>query len=267
MRGITVASLCAALALLNLAEPVRSASFWPESGRPVARTAIKRFSVVRLAGFRGRYIQIDDQLFPEQATLLSGFSGAKWPGGKLIYQFDSSVDTAKQLVFITSCNLWKAVAHVECVARTTETSYVQVMTSNENSSTIGKQPGVGTIKIMNWDSPLTVAHEIGHSFGLAHEQCRSDRDTYVQILTANIVAGKSSNFDIANTDDEGTSYDFDSVMHYWGTAFGRKDPMTAATMTTILVKPPNQAKQSTIGRWTRLSAGDAAGMAARYGAP
>lgn len=266
MNGFGLA-VCATGALFIQNAQVRAATFWPETAQPVARVGLKGLKILKLPGSRERYIQIGDQLFAERTALLSGFSGTKWPGGKLVYKFDSGVDNAKQLVFLTSCNLWGAVASVSCVARTNETDYVVVRSGSENSATIGKPTGVGRITIFNWNSSLIIAHEIGHSLGLAHEHCRSDRDTYVKILLENVIAGKEDNFDLASTDNVGTSYDFDSVMHYGGTSFGTKDPVTSKAMMTIEVLPPNQAKQSTIGQRTRLSATDAAGMAARYGRP
>lgn len=69
----------------------------------------------------------------------------------------------------------------------------------------------------------TVLHEIGHTIGLYHEQSRPDRDNYVRILWDNIKGGMGYNFNkqrASNIDSLGTGYDYKSMMHYWGTAFG-----------------------------------------------
>jgi hypothetical protein len=41
----------------------------------------------------------------------------------------------------------------------------------------------------------TILHEMGHTIGLWHEQSRSDRDTYVDVMYNNIIKGSRSNFD------------------------------------------------------------------------
>ena len=59
-------------------------------------------------------------------------------------------------------------------------------------------------------------HEFIHAIGFLHEQARTDRDDYVEILYENVKSGKSRQFDIAkiDTDTFGTPYDGFSVMHY-----------------------------------------------------
>nr|XP_046251843.1 high choriolytic enzyme 1-like isoform X2 [Scatophagus argus] len=67
----------------------------------------------------------------------------------------------------------------------------------------------------------TVQHEVLHALGFHHEQVRSDRDTYVSILTKNIRSGTESNFAKVETNNLNTPYDFDSVMHYSKYAFSK----------------------------------------------
>jgi hypothetical protein len=253
---------------LLAAAPAQAANFWPRSAHPLTTMALKRYPTVSIRGIPGSFIQVGDQLFPRGRTLFSGFSGAPWPGGKLIYRFDSSVTAAEQKIFTDSCALWAAAAKVSCVARSSEPVYVVVRSGAGNNSSVGMpSSGLGSITIKDWNNSYIVAHEIGHSLGLDHEQNRSDRDTYVKILIGNVQAGKEHDFDKdPSSENMGTKYDFDSVMHYKGNAFGKKDANGNVLM-TIQVLPPNQPMQGSIGQRTHLSSTDKAGMAARYGAP
>ncbi|KAI6236084.1 Metalloendopeptidase [Aphelenchoides besseyi] len=63
-----------------------------------------------------------------------------------------------------------------------------------------------------------------HCVGLFHEQSRSDRDSYVNILYNNIQPGMQSQFEKyspVTIQNLGTSYDYSSIMHYGPTAFSR----------------------------------------------
>ncbi|XP_039879000.1 low choriolytic enzyme-like [Simochromis diagramma] len=67
-----------------------------------------------------------------------------------------------------------------------------------------------------------------------HEQVRSDRDLHVRILTANIIPGQEHNFVKVQTNNLGTPYDFNSVMHY-----GRFDFSKNGQPTIVARSNPN----------------------------
>ena len=52
-----------------------------------------------------------------------------------------------------------------------------------------------------------------HAIGQMHEQQRTDRDNYIEILYNNIPNYARNNFDISNTYDR-THYDVESIMQY-----------------------------------------------------
>ncbi|XP_010736121.2 low choriolytic enzyme [Larimichthys crocea] len=72
----------------------------------------------------------------------------------------------------------------------------------------------------------TVQHEVLHALGFHHEHVRSDRDSYVRILTDNIQSGREHNFRKVATNNLGTPYDFKSVMHYSQYAFSKNGKPT-----------------------------------------
>ena len=74
---------------------------------------------------------------------------------------------------------------------------------------------------------MTIAHEVGHALGLWHEQSRSDRDNYVQILWDNIDPEHIFNFNQHLRDGEDFGeYDYNSVMHYSAYAFSKNGEKT-----------------------------------------
>ena len=62
--------------------------------------------------------------------------------------------------------------------------------------------------------PSIVLHELGHAIGFNHEQCRSDRDSYITIMKENINSDALYNFDLKDTDNRNIAYDYSSIMHY-----------------------------------------------------
>ncbi|XP_059191646.1 hatching enzyme 1.2-like [Centropristis striata] len=72
----------------------------------------------------------------------------------------------------------------------------------------------------------TVQHEVLHALGFHHEQKRSDRDQYIRIVLENVTPGMEHNFDKVNTLNQGTTYDYGSVMHYHEYAFSKNNQPT-----------------------------------------
>ena len=61
----------------------------------------------------------------------------------------------------------------------------------------------------------TPIHEILHALGMVHEQCRPDRDDYVEIIFANIRTDALGNFETNRESyTNNVWYDYGSVMHY-----------------------------------------------------
>ncbi|GCC35821.1 hypothetical protein chiPu_0014309 [Chiloscyllium punctatum] len=66
-----------------------------------------------------------------------------------------------------------------------------------------------------------ISHEFLHAIGFQHEQSRSDRDLYIQIIWENISDDLKYNFNKLDTNNLGTKYDYGSVMQYGRTAFSK----------------------------------------------
>lgn len=87
------------------------------------------------------------------------------------------------------------------------------------SSNIGMQNGENTIVLCNNNFYMgTAMHEVLHILGYYHEQCRSDRDEYVNIIWDNIPTNQLKNqYQKYNLREEGYdigNFDFNSIMMY-----------------------------------------------------
>ncbi len=207
-------------------------------------------------------IAIGDIRYPVESDgpQKSGWTGTKWTNETVYYQFNANVNATNKARFVAATAEWSAVADLTFLEGTGSGNYIHVQDDSVNSSSVGMIGGQQTLKMVSWSSKFIICHELAHALGQKHEQSRSDRDTFVTINTANIEAGKSHNFNIFSTTNYG-AYDFTSVMHYRGTAFGINGAITIQT------KPGYTQFQSSMGQRTYLSALDQSGMASRYGAP
>jgi len=73
----------------------------------------------------------------------------------------------------------------------------------------------------------TALHELGHTIGLNHEQCRNDRDKRIQVLFDNVEPRYKYAFNIeSGQSDFGIPYDYCSIMQYGPTAFSKNREFT-----------------------------------------
>lgn len=193
-----------------------------------------------------------------QSTIINSIS-ARWPNGTIPYAIDPTLPDQSRITGAISH--WNSVLSgtVRLVARTGEANYVQFTNTSDAgrcSSYVGLQnAGPQSIWIGSYCSTGNVIHEIGHAFGLWHEQTRNDRDSHVKIHWENIQSSMSYNFQTTGTSgvDSG-AYDFNSIMHYPAYAFSSNGGVTIETIPAGI----------SIGQRSVLSSGDIAGIRALY---
>lgn len=188
-----------------------------------------------------------------------------WPGGRIPFAIANGF-TAQMLNNIqTAIQNWNNNTPLQLVQAAPGDADVVTFTPVASGcrSPVGRQGGAQAIRLANC-SAGSVMHEIGHAFGLWHEQSRHDRDAFVEILWDNIQSGEDDNFEKYD-DGEGRdwgSYDYGSIMHYRSTAFGitQSDGTTATTIEAKRPLPPGVQ----MGQRTGLSRLDVVGSTARY---
>jgi astacin len=150
---------------------------------------------------------------------------------------------------------WQAKTPFKFVQRTTEPDYLSFKRLSGCWSYVGRRGGMQEVSLGTGCGLGAAIHEIGHALGLWHEQSRSDRDTFIEIVWGNIAPQHRHNFDkhvLDGTDLGG--YDYGSIMHYPPKAFSMNG------LPTIKVRESGEP----IGQRDGLSAGDLAAIKMMY---
>ncbi len=265
-------------------EPVKQISKAPLSPEVAARPPIEINDESSMNIPEGFMLVEGDMIVPENYYEQVGQRGVYktnfWPGGVVPYEFDGNTDQAMRDAMREAMDDWEAEANVQFVERNGESDYVHIQDDDGNSSAVGMVTGMQRIRIYNWNFEYIIAHELGHCLGMLHEQSRNDRDTYVEIIYANISQTACSgnpcdhNFDKAPSAMIYGPYDFDSVMHYRACAFSVCAGCPATTDptcpddtdggVTIAMRPGYEAFASVIGQRTHFSVTDVQTMYMMY---
>ncbi|WP_299588486.1 M12 family metallopeptidase [uncultured Microbulbifer sp.] len=197
---------------------------------------------------------------PEQVGIMSAFeiSAKKWPNGIVYYDFYEGVTEENQQNFVDATKVWEEIADLQFVQRTDQTDYIYVRNGSENRSMVGMSGGGQFFSLSDWDSKYIIVHELGHAIGMRHEQQRSDRDKYVDIVEENIKPAYIYNFDIRQSHNY-SEYDFLSVMHYPSHAY------TVNGQATIVPKSGYEHFSDVMAQRVDLGGGDQVGAASHYG--
>ncbi|KAM7126636.1 meprin A subunit beta isoform 1-T1 [Molossus nigricans] len=161
----------------------------------------------------------------------------RWPH-TIPYVLEDSLEMNAKGVILNAFERYRLKTCIDFKPWTGETNYISVFKGSGCWSSVGnRRAGKQELSIgANCDRIATIQHEFLHALGFWHEQSRSDRDDYVNIIWDRIQSGKEHNF---NTYDDQVSdslnvpYDYTSVMHYSKTAFRN------GTEPTIITRIPD----------------------------
>ncbi len=222
---------------LNIAE-------WLERGRPLFESAELK-----------TWLQEQYAAPPYQGALANNQADQRWTGGKVPYAFSPDFPLPLKTRVEQAANHIGQKTNVRFVPRTNEPHYLEFVKGPGAWSHVGMQGGRQEICLATWCDFGSVVHEMCHALGLWHEQSRSDRDQYVEIVWENVRDEDRHNFDkrVERTVNLGP-YDYGSIMHYPGNAFSKNGQTT--------VKPLNA--RAILGQRRGLSEGDIAALAVLY---
>ncbi|XP_056137299.1 hatching enzyme 1.2-like [Lampris incognitus] len=144
---------------------------------------------------------------------------------------------------------FSSISCIRFVKRTGQRDYLSIQSLNGCYSFVGRRGYAQTVSLSRSGCIYhnTVQHELLHALGFNHEQTRSDRDNHIRVLLQNVQSGMEHNFDKINTLNQGTPYDYNSVMQYHRYAFSKNNKPT-------MVPIPNQNVE--IGKATQMSKND-----------
>jgi len=185
---------------------------------------------------------MDMQMEPMQYAMeygnAQGFAGAgmandwyRWPKNIIPYKIQSGHFSSSQMQIIyAGMKMWMEKTCIRftpagsSLARSTGHShYIRIFSGRGCYSYVGYTHRTHDVSLQARGCLLKgiVAHELGHTIGLHHEQCRADRDQHLKVVFSNVPSSKRNNFEKSRgVSTFGQPYDYCSLMHYGRTAFG-----------------------------------------------
>ncbi|MEQ2287052.1 hypothetical protein AMECASPLE_008542 [Ameca splendens] len=157
----------------------------------------------------------------------------KWPKTVPYYMEDDLEINAKGVI-LKAFEQYRLKTCIDFKPWSGEENYISIFKGNGCFSSVGNRK-VGKQRLSigtNCDRIATIEHEFLHALGFWHEQSRSDRDDYVQIMWDRISEGREHNFNMYDdtiSSSLGVSYDYNSMMHYSKNAFQNGSEPTIVT--------------------------------------
>jgi len=156
-----------------------------------------------------------------------------WPNKTVYYHVNSSIPVNNAIS--TAIYYLELDTGLDFVESNLVPNYIEIAYApDENSSYVGMKGGMQILLLANYNSIGKITHELGHAIGLIHEQCRSDRDEYIDINYANIDDDNEYNFNIYSglSGLEIGSFDYNSKMLYESTEFAINPAIPVITSKT-----------------------------------
>ncbi|XP_062418066.1 hatching enzyme 1.2-like [Pungitius pungitius] len=183
----------------------------------------------------------------------------KWTDGKVYipYYIANDYSSREQSIIIRGLESFSLMSCIRFRPyQNGDNEWLSIESREGCYSSVGRQGGAQTVSLSRQGCLYygTVQHELLHALGFNHEQTRSDRDDYIRVQWENIIDGKWHNFDKIATLNQGTAYDYGSVMQYEKYAFSKNNQPTMVPIpnSNVSLGQATQMSQSDITRLNRL---------------
>ncbi|MBI4905392.1 MAG: PEGA domain-containing protein [Acidobacteria bacterium] len=193
----------------------------------------------------------------ERNTAAVNAQSGLWANKTVVYQIDSGLTNPRRVT--DAIEHWQSRTSIRFKERSNEGVYVRIQRASGGcASTVGSNGSVSSVILGDECDLGNTIHELGHTIGLFHAQCRADRDRNVRVLYENIDKVNNPQFDqvLVASFDAGP-YDYGSIMHYAASAFSNGPRPALVTL------PPGIP----IGQREGLSHGDIQAAEKLYNSP
>lgn len=187
--------------------------------------------------------------------LYPGGGAPLWPNGVMYYSIAAGFPNPQRI--FDAINDWNSLTPLKVEPRMGQPNYVQFVVSPEGGcgSSLGMLGGQQVIQLGSGCPRSAIVHEIGHAFGLMHEQSRKDRNQWLTVLYENVGNTYYLQYEQFGSSRDLAYYDYGSIMHYSSVGFSLDGNASLETV------PPGIP----IGQRNGLSAGDIDGVSRMYG--
>uniref|UniRef100_A0AC34QKZ5 Metalloendopeptidase n=1 Tax=Panagrolaimus sp. JU765 TaxID=591449 RepID=A0AC34QKZ5_9BILA len=162
----------------------------------------------------------------------------RWENNVVPYVLSNKYTTTERKIIEKSIKKIEEISCFRFPKRTSEKNYLDIDKRDGCYSFVGK---IGGRQILSLSGgciySFIIIHELFHVLGIEHEHQRPDRDQFIKIIYNNVDPDKMSNFALISPNDvyyKEHPYDYRSIMHYDGTAFGKNDPKTGKKLATMV---------------------------------
>ncbi|XP_062845367.1 zinc metalloproteinase nas-36-like [Trichomycterus rosablanca] len=188
-------------------------------------------------------------------------SSCMWPkstDGKVYvpYVIANHFTSSELQVIQRGLDSFSSVTCIRFVPRSNQRDYISIESRSGCYSYVGRTGYAQTVSLDRYGCIYhnTVQHELLHALGFNHEQCRSDRDNHIRVVWENIIDSYKYAFDKIATLNQGTPYDYNSVMQYHRTAFSKNGQPTMVPIpnSNVAFGTATQMSQNDIARVNNL---------------